>query len=182
MRATMASNQLVSFDVDEVTIPFALGKRATYKVHITSLAPTTTIAYKVQTTSPKKFGVKPHTGILKPLATTTFVIILKPQQELPEDFPISRDKFLVTVMILPPDDIDHSPPPSLPTLSDWFTTKRHKITIAAKLRVVYIGGEILRLSAAKGSRESIHEVWQFSIIHFGKVLRRCAKQKSTPLI
>lgn len=33
-----------------------------------------------------------------------------------------------------------------------------QVVVVVKIRVVYIGGEILRLSAAKGSKESIQDV------------------------
>lgn len=108
-----AMDKLVSLDVDEVRLPFAVGKRITYKVQIKSLVSTSSVVYKVQTTSPKKFGVKPHIGILEPLSTSTFDIVMQPQREVPEDFPISRDKFMVTAMIIP-TYLQHPVPTSLP--------------------------------------------------------------------
>lgn len=59
------------------------------------------ISYKIKTTSPEKFRVRPSTGILVPAASVTISVVLQPDFQFPA---LSRDKFLV--MNFPVDSAD----------------------------------------------------------------------------
>jgi hypothetical protein len=52
-------------------------------------------AFKVKTTAPKKYCVKPNTGIVPAGATTVVTVIMQAQREVPADLENCRDKFLV---------------------------------------------------------------------------------------
>ncbi|XP_005190834.1 motile sperm domain-containing protein 2 [Musca domestica] len=58
------------------------------------------VTYKIQTTSPEKFRVRPRCGILYPGSTITVNILLKPEHSLSEN---GKDKFLI--MCMPSMDI-----------------------------------------------------------------------------
>jgi len=53
------------------------------------------VAFKVKTTSPKKYCVRPNVGTVPPNATTLVQIIMQAQKEYPTDLNNCKDKFLV---------------------------------------------------------------------------------------
>lgn len=53
------------------------------------------MAFKVKTTAPKKYCVKPNTGCVAPGATQTVHVIMQAQREWPADMNACKDKFLV---------------------------------------------------------------------------------------
>ncbi|XP_066250152.1 motile sperm domain-containing protein 2-like isoform X2 [Euwallacea similis] len=68
---------------------------STLELHNTD--PTTQIAFKLKTTSPEKFRVKPSTGCLKPGSKETVTVALLPGFQLGG---LSKDKFLVMSSVL----------------------------------------------------------------------------------
>ncbi|GLG92527.1 Uncharacterized protein GBIM_00206 [Gryllus bimaculatus] len=62
------------------------------------------ISYKIKTTSPEKFRVRPSTGVLAPSESVSINVVLQPGYQLAG---LSRDKFLI--MNLPVDSTDMSP-------------------------------------------------------------------------
>lgn len=52
-------------------------------------------AFKVKTTAPKKYCVKPNTGIIEPGASLTVTVMMQAHREVPADFEACKDKFLV---------------------------------------------------------------------------------------
>ncbi|XP_065359809.1 motile sperm domain-containing protein 2-like [Calliphora vicina] len=72
-------------------------KESILELTSTSLYPVT---YKIQTTSPEKFRVRPRIGILNPGETVAVNILLKPEHNLSDN---AKDKFLI--MCLPAVDV-----------------------------------------------------------------------------
>ena len=58
-------------------------------------ATTAELAFKVKTTAPKKYCVKPNTGFVAPGATQIVHVIMQAQREWPADVAGCKDKFLV---------------------------------------------------------------------------------------
>lgn len=58
------------------------------------------VAFKVKTTSAKKYCVRPNTGVIKPNKTSVLTVTMQAQNEMPSDF-ISKDKFLVLSTVVP---------------------------------------------------------------------------------
>ena len=52
-------------------------------------------AFKVKTTSPKKYCVKPNTGIVEPGAEVKVTVMMQAHREIPADFNACKDKFLI---------------------------------------------------------------------------------------
>jgi hypothetical protein len=63
------------------------------------------VAFKVKTTSPKKYCVRPNTGVVKPGETVDVLIIMQQQKEWPLDLTACKDKFLVQSLILDPRQV-----------------------------------------------------------------------------
>lgn len=53
------------------------------------------LAFKVKTTAPKKYCVKPNTGFVAPGATQVVHVIMQAQRDWPADLNGCKDKFLV---------------------------------------------------------------------------------------
>ncbi|CAL6432620.1 unnamed protein product [Bathycoccus prasinos] len=85
-------------------------------------------AFKVKTTAPKKYCVKPNTGIVPAGATTVVTVIMQAQREVPADLENCRDKFLVQSTVAEKGEGD-----DVPAL---FTKDGKKIQ-ETKLKVVF---------------------------------------------
>ncbi|KAG5039831.1 hypothetical protein AAZX31_05G062800 [Glycine max] len=89
------------------------------------------VAFKVKTTSPKKYFVRPNTGVVHPWDSCIIRVTLQAQQEYPPDMQC-KDKFLLQSTIVNPNtDVDDLPP-------DTFNKDGEKSIEDMKLRVVYI--------------------------------------------
>ncbi|XP_071702542.1 uncharacterized protein [Rutidosis leptorrhynchoides] len=58
------------------------------------------VAFKVKTTNPKKYCVRPNTGVIDPKSTCDFTVTMQAQKAAPPDM-ICRDKFLVQSTVVP---------------------------------------------------------------------------------
>ncbi|WIA21226.1 hypothetical protein OEZ86_008898 [Tetradesmus obliquus] len=55
------------------------------------------LAFKVKTTTPKKYVVRPSSGVVDARSTANVQVIMQAQKEIPSDFANCKDKFLVQV-------------------------------------------------------------------------------------
>eukprot|EP00879_Flechtneria_rotunda_P001053 GHRR01001191.1.p1 GENE.GHRR01001191.1~~GHRR01001191.1.p1 ORF type:complete len:255 (+),score=79.83 GHRR01001191.1:120-884(+) len=55
------------------------------------------LAFKVKTTTPKKYVVRPSSGVVEPQSTANVQVIMQAQKEFPPDMANCKDKFLVQV-------------------------------------------------------------------------------------
>lgn len=85
------------------------------------------LAFKVKTTTPKKYVVRPSSGIVEPKTTANVQVIMQAQKEFPADFNNCKDKFLVQTVTL--QDTEE-------LTQDTFKREGHKDT---KIRVVLEG-------------------------------------------
>ncbi|KAG4932034.1 hypothetical protein AAZX31_17G021900 [Glycine max] len=89
------------------------------------------LAFKVKTTSPKKYCVRPNIGIIKPNDKCDFTVTMQAQRMAPPDM-LCKDKFLIQSTVVPvgttEDDIT----------SDMFAKDSGKFIEEKKLRVVLI--------------------------------------------
>jgi hypothetical protein len=68
------------------------------------------VAFKVKTTSPRKYCVRPNTGVVEPYGTVTVTVIMQQQKEWPADSAMCKDKFLLQTVAVggasqQPDDL-----------------------------------------------------------------------------
>ncbi|KAH8300752.1 hypothetical protein KR059_001805 [Drosophila kikkawai] len=78
-------------------------KNAEATLNLRSVSKSTAITYKIQTTSPEKFRVRPRCGIIQPNQAAAINIWLKSEHQLSGE---SKDKFLVMAMEMPDADCD----------------------------------------------------------------------------
>ncbi|GLT61063.1 hypothetical protein SLA2020_337980 [Shorea laevis] len=89
------------------------------------------VAFKVKTTSPKKYCVRPNTGIIKPKATCDFTVTMQAQRVAPPDMQC-KDKFLIQSTVVPFGTTEED------ITSDMFAKDSGKYIEEMKLRVILI--------------------------------------------
>nr|XP_011469939.1 PREDICTED: serine/threonine-protein phosphatase 6 regulatory ankyrin repeat subunit B-like isoform X2 [Fragaria vesca subsp. vesca] len=140
--------KLVQVSEQEVRIDFALNQKCRANVTLTSLISTCPVAFKVQTSSPHKFLVKPPTGVIPPSSSATFQVILKPQPHLPPSFPRSpSDRFLIKAARLPHPSAD---------VNAFFKGPRR--TSDLKLKVAFVGPVLLKHAVRGGDLEAVRNI------------------------
>ncbi|KAJ4712653.1 Vesicle-associated protein 2-1 [Melia azedarach] len=133
-------NQLISVLPDELKFIFELEKQSFCDLKVINNTEHH-VAFKVKTTSPKKYFVRPNTGVIQPWDSCVIRVTLQAQRESPPDMQC-KDKFLLQSTIVPPNtDVDELPP-------DTFNKDSGKTIEECKLRVVY-----LPPSSAQGNLE-----------------------------
>lgn len=91
------------------------------------------IAFKVKTTSPKQYCVRPNSGKIEPGEKVQVQILLQPFKDEPADDFKCKDKFLVQSIIIPPEKVD------LPTSQLWSSLEGEKSSVRErKLRCVFL--------------------------------------------
>ncbi|KAE8678632.1 Vesicle-associated protein 2-1 [Hibiscus syriacus] len=89
------------------------------------------VAFKVKTTSPKKYFVRPNTGVVQPLDSSVIRVTLQAQREYPPDMQC-KDKFLLQSTVVPPNtDVDDLP-------ADTFNKESTREIQECKLKVFYV--------------------------------------------
>ncbi|MBA0796635.1 hypothetical protein Gohar_007386, partial [Gossypium harknessii] len=89
------------------------------------------VAFKVKTTSPKKYFVRPNTGVVQPWDSSVIRVTLQAPREYPPDMQC-KDKFLLQSTIVPPNtDVDDLP-------ADTFNKESTKEIQECKLKVFYV--------------------------------------------
>ncbi|XP_071689913.1 vesicle-associated protein 2-1-like isoform X1 [Rutidosis leptorrhynchoides] len=128
----MASGgKLVSVDPEELRFQFELEKPSHCDLKVSNTTDTN-VAFKVKTTSPKKYFVRPNTGVIQPRDSCTIRVTLQAQLEYPPDMQC-RDKFLLQSTPVPPNSED-----LLELPQNTFTKEPGKQLEEYKLKVVYI--------------------------------------------
>jgi len=89
------------------------------------------IAFKVKTTSPKKYCVRPNTGVIKPKATCDFTVTMQAQRVAPPDMQC-KDKFLIQSTVVPYGTTEED------ITSDMFAKDSGNYIEEMKLRVILI--------------------------------------------
>jgi len=105
------------------------------------------VAFKVKTTAPKQYCVRPNSGRIEPGETVDVQVLLQPMKEDPPIGAKCRDKFLVQSAIITPDR-------ETATLAEfWSITEKDKSFISEqKIRCVFLPKPTETLA------ESPHEV------------------------
>ncbi|XP_077235114.1 vesicle-associated protein 2-1-like [Tasmannia lanceolata] len=125
----MSNGQLISVYPEELTFQFELEKQCFCHLKVVNNTEHH-VAFKVKTTSPKKYFVRPNNGIIQPWDSCAVTVTLQAQREYPPDMQC-KDKFLLQSTKVPPStDIDEIP-------QETFSKDCDRIIEERKLRVVY---------------------------------------------
>ncbi|XP_057787045.1 vesicle-associated protein 1-2-like [Salvia miltiorrhiza] len=125
----MSTGELLNVDPVEMKFPFELKKQISCSLQVSNKTENH-VAFKIKTTNPKKYCVRPNTGIVLPRSTCDIVVTMQAQKEPPTEMQC-KDKFLLQSVIAPagasPKDIT----------AEMFNKDQGKVE-ECKLKVVYI--------------------------------------------
>ncbi|KAM7491165.1 hypothetical protein LguiA_034086 [Lonicera macranthoides] len=127
---TGTSNHLIFVQPEELMFQFELEKQSYCDLKVANNTEDH-VAFKVKTTSPKKYFVRPNTGVIQPRASCVIRVTLQAQQEYPPDMQC-KDKFLLQSTTVSPNiDVDELP-------QDTFNKDSGRTLEECKLRVLYV--------------------------------------------
>ncbi|XP_010544367.1 PREDICTED: vesicle-associated protein 1-3 isoform X1 [Tarenaya hassleriana] len=126
----MTTGDLVNIQPTELKFPFELRKQSSCTMQLTNKT-NNYVAFKIKTTNPKKYCVRPNTGIVSPGTTCNVTVTMQAQKEVPPDMQC-KDKFLVQSVVVPDGTT------SKDIMANTFNKEPGKIIEEFKLRVVYI--------------------------------------------
>lgn len=124
------SKELLGIEPLELRFPFETKKQISCSMQLTNRTDDY-IGFKVKTTSPKKYCVRPNSGIVPPRSTSDVIVTMQEQKEAPPDMQC-KDKFLVQSVIVAEDTSAKD------ITGDMFTKKSGNVVDEVKLRVVYV--------------------------------------------
>ncbi|XWS57842.1 hypothetical protein CRYUN_Cryun09bG0208600 [Craigia yunnanensis] len=93
------NTQLLEIEPKELKFVFTLKKQCSCSVTLTNNT-NQYVAFKVKTTSPRKYCVQPNVGIIMPKSICDFTVTMQAQREAPPDM-ICKDKFLIQSTVVP---------------------------------------------------------------------------------
>ncbi|CAL5056884.1 unnamed protein product [Urochloa decumbens] len=124
------AGELLGIDPIELRFPFELNKQISCTLQLTNKTDKQ-VAFKVKTTSPKKYCVRPNNGIVAPRSTADVVVTMQAQRDAPPDMQC-KDKFLVQSAIVAKEIMPKE------VTGDMFTKDSGNVVDEVKLKVVYI--------------------------------------------
>lgn len=118
--------------VSPIELKFKFELRKNIPVILTLTNPSTDrVAFKVKTTSPKTYCVRPSSGFVEPNSIMQVQIIRQAQREYPASYGDTKDKFLVQSTKAGPDASDLN--------TDLFDLAKNPALQQTKLRVALVG-------------------------------------------
>lgn len=122
------NTQLVEIQPRELKFVFEVKKQSSAAVHLLN-ATDQYVAFKVKTTSPKRYCVRPNVGIIKPKSTYDFTVTMQAQKSAPSDMQC-KDKFLIQSTVVPYGTSEEE------ITSSMFAKESPKYIEETKLRVI----------------------------------------------
>ncbi|PIN09666.1 VAMP-associated protein involved in inositol metabolism [Handroanthus impetiginosus] len=96
----MSNGDLLQIEPLELQFPFEVKKQISCSMRLTNKSDNY-VAFKVKTTNPKKYCVRPNTGVVVPHTTCDVIVTMQAQKETPPDMQC-RDKFLLQSVVISP--------------------------------------------------------------------------------
>ncbi|XP_011031863.1 PREDICTED: vesicle-associated protein 1-2-like [Populus euphratica] len=89
----MGAGELLSIEPLELKFPFELKKQISCSLQLSNKSDNY-VAFKVKTTNPKKYCVRPNAGVVLPRSNCDVIVTMQAQKEAPTDMQC-KDKFLL---------------------------------------------------------------------------------------
>ncbi|PUZ53083.1 hypothetical protein GQ55_5G025200 [Panicum hallii var. hallii] len=121
---------LVEIHPRELQFTFEVKKQSSCTVHLVNKS-NEYVAFKVKTTSPKRYCVRPNTGVILPRKTCEFTVTMQALRTAPPDMQL-KDKFLVQTTVVPYGTSDENLVPA------FFSKETGRYIEESKLRVVLV--------------------------------------------
>ncbi|CAN8286367.1 unnamed protein product [Cochlearia groenlandica] len=124
------SNEFLDVDPIDLQFPFELKKQISCSLYLANKTDNH-IAFKVKTTNPKKYCVRPNTGVVLPRSSSEVLVTMQAQKEAPVDMQC-KDKFLLQCVVS-----SHGATAKEVT-NEMFSKESGNRVEETKLRVVYV--------------------------------------------
>lgn len=89
-------DSVVKLSTKQLDLFVESGKPASTSLTVENISKTC-ICFKVKTTQPQRYSVRPSVGVIKPGEKKDILITLEPLKEIPEDLKSNKDRFLLQV-------------------------------------------------------------------------------------
>ncbi|KAL0388704.1 UNVERIFIED_CONTAM: Vesicle-associated protein 2-2 [Sesamum radiatum] len=132
------NKQLVEIQPRELKFIVEVKKQSVCTVHLANVSGQY-VAFKVKTTSPKKYCVRPNVGIIKPKSTCDFTVTMQAQKSASSEMQC-KDKFLIQSTVVPFGTTEEE------ITSSMFAKESQKYIEETKLRVVLLVLPVLQQS------------------------------------
>ncbi|OIW00962.1 hypothetical protein TanjilG_10040 [Lupinus angustifolius] len=126
----MSSGDLLHINPQELQFPFELRKQISCSLQLSNQTDKY-VAFKVKTTNPKKYCVRPNSGVVLPRSTCDVIVTMQAQKEAPPDMQC-KDKFLLQGVVASPGVTTKDVTPEM------FNKESGHDVEECKLRVVYV--------------------------------------------
>uniref|UniRef100_A0A5B6ZD92 Putative vesicle-associated protein 1-2 n=1 Tax=Davidia involucrata TaxID=16924 RepID=A0A5B6ZD92_DAVIN len=126
----MSTGELLNIEPLELKFPFELKKQISCSLQLSNKTENH-VAFKVKTTNPKKYCVRPNTGIVLPRSTCDIIVTMQAQKEAPPDMQC-KDKFLLQSVVSSPGATTKDITPEM------FNKESGNHVEECKLRVSYV--------------------------------------------
>ncbi|KAL0324470.1 UNVERIFIED_CONTAM: Vesicle-associated protein 1-1 [Sesamum calycinum] len=144
----MSSGELLNVEPLEMKFPFELKKQISCSLQVSNKTENY-VAFKVKTTNPKKYCVRPNTGIVLPRSTCDIVVTMQAQKEAPADMQC-KDKFLLQSVVA------SAGATAKDITAEMFNKEQGQVE-ECKLKVVYVAPPQPPSPVAEGSEEGFSQ-------------------------
>ncbi|KAF5729854.1 Vesicle-associated protein 1-2 [Tripterygium wilfordii] len=141
----MSTGELLSIEPLELKFPFELKKQISCSLQLSNKTDQH-VAFKVKTTNPKKYCVRPNTGVVLPRSTCDVIVTMQAQKEAPPDMQC-KDKFLLQSVKV------NEGATSKDIYPEMFNKEAGHVVQECKLRVVYVSPPQPPSPVQEGSEE-----------------------------
>ncbi|XP_054776648.1 vesicle-associated protein 2-2-like isoform X2 [Prosopis cineraria] len=122
------NNQLLEIEPKELKFLFQFKKQSSCSIQLTNITKYH-VAFKVKTTAPKKYSVRPNVGVLLPNSACDFIVTMQALKEAPADM-ACKDKFLIQSTIVPVGTTNEDITSSLFVKDDNKYVEENKLKVA----------------------------------------------------
>ncbi|EXB37096.1 Vesicle-associated protein 1-2 [Morus notabilis] len=141
----MSTGELLNIEPQELQFPFELRKQISCSLQLLNKTDKY-VAFKVKTTNPKKYCVRPNTGVVLPRSTCDVIVTMQAQKEAPSDMQC-KDKFLL-------QSVEASAVATAKDVTpEMFSKESGHLVEECKLRVVYVAPPRPPSPVREGSEE-----------------------------
>ncbi|CAA0842694.1 Vesicle-associated protein 1-1 [Striga hermonthica] len=130
IRVIMSNGDLLHIEPLELQFPFELKKQISCNMQLSNKSDNY-VAFKVKTTNPKKYCVRPNTGIVAPRSSCDVIVTMQAQKEAPVDMQC-KDKFLLQSAVVSPGLMMKD------ITAEMFNKESGNQVDECKLKVVYV--------------------------------------------
>lgn len=141
----MSTGELLDIEPLELKFPFELKKQISCSLQLSNKTDSY-VAFKVKTTNPKKYCVRPNTGVVLPRSACDIIVTMQAQKEAPPDMQC-KDKFLLQSVKVN-DGIT-----AKDITAEMFNKELGNVVEECKLRVVYVAPPQPPSPVPEGSEE-----------------------------